>query len=158
MKNQILLFLILLCCSSSLVFSINLKKSNEKKSNSKIDEESKDAYSFGLGSDGGNRLLNPDVYVAPEFVDDLTKQNLHKYDKEEAVADEKESIKHYYDGELNLNQYRLICSNYITPKNCHSISHCGWCGSSNSCIEGTKAGPVEKCKDKKTFTYNYGIE
>eukprot|EP00340_Litonotus_pictus_P008555 CAMPEP_0170529604 /NCGR_PEP_ID=MMETSP0209-20121228/26556_1 /TAXON_ID=665100 ORGANISM="Litonotus pictus, Strain P1" /NCGR_SAMPLE_ID=MMETSP0209 /ASSEMBLY_ACC=CAM_ASM_000301 /LENGTH=221 /DNA_ID=CAMNT_0010821763 /DNA_START=1 /DNA_END=666 /DNA_ORIENTATION=+ len=119
--------------------------------------QQKDFYSFGLGSNGGHSLKNQDLYKKEfETVDNLNavRHKLKPTEKVESYAEEKESIEEYYNGEKNLNTFRLICRGFTDSKACHKISHCGWCGSSNSCVEGTPNGPVEDCKNKATYSYD----
>lgn len=52
----------------------------------------------------------------------------------------------YYDGTRHLNFYSSICANFNKNLDeCTKQENCGWCYSSNSCIHGTKEGPVDKC-------------
>lgn len=149
MKTSLLMFIIFnLLCSFFLYNSKSLKSKSQKK-----DDPPTDVYSFADGTDGGNNLRNDADYIKPTVVDDLKKEKLLDYDPESAVADEKESIKNYYDGEMNLNVVELRCHNFKSSKNCYNISHCGWCGSSNSCVEGNRDGPIGNCKDKHTYIF-----
>jgi hypothetical protein len=51
----------------------------------------------------------------------------------------------YYDGSNNLNVIKINCTIYSNPKVCLTHSHCGWCGSGNSCILGSNLGPQQTC-------------
>ena len=154
MKKTLSLFLIFNLVLI-LLLSINSKSlsKNGKAMKKQLEEQKTDVYSFGDGTDGGNSIRHNKNYVQPAFVENLKNEKLNTYEKETAEADEKESIKNYYDGESNLNTVEIRCHNYKTVGNCYTLSHCGWCGISNSCVEGTKNGPIGPCRDAKTYTY-----
>jgi len=71
-------------------------------------------------------------------------------------ANEVRSVeKFYYDGTENLgSSIHVNCDVYSTiPNQCVHNSHCGWCGSSNTCIPGTSRGPLANCL-RSTFLYS----
>lgn len=162
MKTSLIVFLMLIItCSLTLVEMKKSLRNSEKEQTleaSKQEVQVKNVYAFSNGSDGGNRLRDSSTYKIPEIVDNIDTSVSHEYEKESGEAVEKESVKNYYNGELNLNRVRVICKGYNSPSSCYSISHCGWCGSSNSCIEGTRHGPVERCANKDTYTYENNFE
>ena len=67
--------------------------------------------------------------------------------------DEIPSPTEFYDGSKNLNVIKVNCRLYANPKECLNHSNCGWCGSSNSCILGNKAGPQQACV-KNSYIYS----
>lgn len=156
MKNSFVVFLMLLIsCSNTISLSASTKNlkfnSNLKQELVQVDN----VYNFGDGSDGGNRLFNEANYKVPKMVEDLSKEKLtDDSDIIKGEVEEKESVKNYYNGELKLNKIRVLCKDYRSASGCYSISHCGWCGASNSCIEGTRNGPVERCSIKESYTYS----
>lgn len=157
MKTCLTLFTLLLIFSSISSY----KKSNLKKMSQIVESDFpddlvqvKDVFTFGDGTNGGYVIKNENNYISPTTVEDLSKEKLDNYVSEKAEINEKESIKNYYNGETKLNQIRIICRNFSSASGCLAISHCGWCGSSSSCIEGNEIGPVEKCSDKTTYSFH----
>ena len=84
--------------------------------------------------------------------------------------------KFYYDGTSNLSAIHINCSVLsLEPRSCvhngncgnylhfsykkwnilsrHSYLYLGWCGSSNTCVEGNSAGPLGNCL-RSTFLYS----
>lgn len=81
------------------------------------------------------------------FVPDSNNSN------DKTVPEEIPSEKEFYNGgnKLNIKIQQIGCSSYVR-NDCLTHSNCGWCGSSNSCIIGSRAGPLSPC-DKATFVY-----
>ena len=64
--------------------------------------------------------------------------------------------RHYYDGSINLAKRHAMvtCSlNTLDPQSCVSNPGCGWCGSSNTCVNATPLGPIDPCV-RSTFLYS----
>lgn len=76
-----------------------------------------------------------------------------QHDLLEAV-EEIPSVTTYYDGSLKLNSSIIDCKIFTNAHDCANNNVCGWCGSSKSCISGTKFGPLSNCIQS---TYLYGI-
>ena len=154
MKNSFVIFLMLLI---SFAYAISLSTNTKNlKSNNSLNQELvqvDNVYNFSDGSDGGNKLLNEANYKTPKIVSDLSSEKLTDDKELKGEVEEKESVKDYYNGELKLNRIRILCKDYKSASGCYSMSHCGWCGASNSCVEGTRNGPVERCAIKETYTY-----
>lgn len=52
----------------------------------------------------------------------------------------------YYDGSKKLNLFKVLCSSLSKHEEaCKSNINCGWCFSSNSCIQGNEQGAAEPC-------------
>ena len=51
----------------------------------------------------------------------------------------------YYDGSSKLNVIKVTCNIYANKLDCLRSSHCGWCGSTSSCVLGNNLGPLQKC-------------
>lgn len=52
----------------------------------------------------------------------------------------------YYNGTKNLKYFSSLCSKLNRLKEmCTKQDFCGWCYSSNTCIQGTKDGAVDDC-------------
>lgn len=52
----------------------------------------------------------------------------------------------YYNGTKNLKYFSSLCSKLNKMKDiCIKQDFCGWCYSSNSCVQGTKDGAVDDC-------------
>ena len=167
MKTSLTLFfsLIIILCAFNQIES--KKKNVGSKLNTKLKIKNKnhqepekqyDAYNFQKASDGGNKLRDMEGYNTPTFVEDINKSGIENFDAYKAkdtytISDEKPSLKNYYDGELNLTAARVVCGNFKIPKQCNTFNHCGWCGSSKTCIEGNKEGPIEPCNDRKSYLY-----
>lgn len=155
MKNSFVIFLMLLIsCSITFSKSKNTKNLKNKLNSNQELVQVDNVYHFSEGSDGGNKILNEENYKPPTLVEDLSKEKLTDDNVQQGEIEEKESVKEYYNGELKLNRIRILCKDYKSVSGCYSMSHCGWCGSSNSCIEGTRNGPVERCDNKTTYTYS----
>lgn len=72
------------------------------------------------------------------------------------TIDELPSTTDYYDGSNNLNVIKLNCRVNSGTADCLKQSSCGWCGSSNSCIQGNNLGPLQPClKSSYMFTAPY---
>lgn len=153
MKNSFVVFLMLLISCSITITSTKHLKAGLSADPELVQVDN--VYSFATGSDGGNRVFNEANYKQPTMVKDLSSEKLtDDSDVVKGEVEEKESVKTYYNGELKLNRIRVMCKDYKSASGCYSISHCGWCGSSNSCIEGNRKGPVESCANKETYTYS----
>lgn len=70
------------------------------------------------------------------------------------VADTAIHNKSYYDGSINLARKAVVRCNLdtINEAECTRKPGCGWCGQSNSCIEGSVLGPLAPCM-RGTFKY-----
>jgi len=118
--------------------------------------DSADHYTFGHATDGGHNLRSHTGYTSMKGTKNEI-NDINTLDKtietEKAFADEVQSVKEYYNGEKNLNSFKIICKELKNPKGCHDVTHCGWCGQTKSCVEGTKKGPIEDCSSS-TYSYN----
>lgn len=61
------------------------------------------------------------------------------------AVEEVPTTNEYYDGSLNLNKVKVQCTIYTSISDCTNESFCGWCGSTNGCVFGTKFGPQQPC-------------
>ena len=60
----------------------------------------------------------------------------------------------YYNGAEKLNAIKIMCQSYdMFPTTCVQNAHCGWCGSSNTCVAGTPRGPLGNCL-RNAFIFN----
>jgi hypothetical protein len=108
------------------------------------DDGNGDAYA--LGSNGGYSIKNESNYKTPTMVNYLDHTGAYVDAKrEQTVAEEKPSITEYYDGSRELNTFKVQCKLYSSLKDCTHHASCGWCGATNSCINGNQMGPREPC-------------
>lgn len=104
---------------------------------------------------GGNIELDDSKYVTAMTVNKLAEEVMPPVQQNllEAV-EEIPSTTTYYDGSLSLNSSKIDCQIFTNAHDCASNNVCGWCGSSNTCISGTKYGPLSNCVQT---TYLFGI-
>jgi len=90
-------------------------------------------------------VTNEKDFKTPSFVDKLPmRQPIDTGNPE--VIDEVPSLENYYDGSIGLKTSATFCQKFIDKAQaCMHQGNCGWCLSSNKCIPGTKAGPLEDC-------------
>ena len=104
------------------------------------------------------------TYRSPSYKDKVVKEktkfekgNIETIDEIVKISDKnsKESNDEYYNGSKHLTEYyHNICAGFTKePQLCAKQENCGWCYSSNSCIQGSKEGPVEKCLPRH-FNHN----
>jgi hypothetical protein len=84
-----------------------------------------------------------------ETIDEIVKIS-HKNKKEASDDDD-----YYYNGTRHLSEYyHNICAGFQKdPQLCASQENCGWCYSTNTCIQGSKDGPIESCLPRH-FNHN----
>lgn len=103
------------------------------------------AVSYGVAGNGGYVERAGVNYMKPEMVIKISDQIRPPTQGPLEAIDEIPSVTDYYDGGMKLNKVDVKCKLYANPTDCVHQSSCGWCGSTNSCIFGNNAGPLEPC-------------
>jgi len=85
-------------------------------------------------------------YKKPQIVDRLPQRVSLNSGKFESVEVANVGNIDYYDGSkrLNLDTQLSVCHT-LEKTECLRKNECGWCGSSNSCVNGTNLGPAGPC-------------
>lgn len=124
----------------SLLFSLSLCKN--LKESSTIESV---AYALGKSNTDQFYLNNQSGYRSVPYVDKLPPKTPITDGKVETV-DEITTESNYYDGTIGLKTTVTTCNMYTTqPQVCLHQGSCGWCGSSNTCINGNNLGPLAPC-------------
>lgn len=122
----------------------------------KAETEVIESTAFALGKVNTDQfyLSNSDKYRSVPYVDQLPPQTPIGDGKVEDVEVVESDI-NYYDGTLGFKTtITTVCGDYTTqPQVCVNQGSCGWCGSSNSCINGNNLGPLSPCI-KGTYVFN----
>lgn len=133
-------FLLFVFFFSNLNFSFSIKI--------KKDTGFIQATSYALAGDSRDTdfTKNGNHYRSVEIVDKLPPFKPISEGIIETV-DEIKSESNYYDGTKGLKTINLnLCDTYTTqPKLCVGQGSCGWCGSTNTCINGNNLGPLSPC-------------
>lgn len=86
-----------------------------------------------------------DDYSSPQIINHITEEPPIPTPGPLEAVEEVPTVNEYYDGALNLNKLKVNCLIITTVTECTRQSGCGWCGSGNGCIFGTKFGPLQPC-------------
>ena len=104
------------------------------------------AYSEGTGV-SGQFIQNSNLYKPVQIVDSLDKIKINAEPNPVETIDEIPSENVFYDGTVGMKTTHFnLCGQYTTkPQVCVAQGNCGWCSSSNTCIEGNQVGPLSPC-------------
>ena len=142
--------LFLLCFT---VFFINTLSKKIRKNHSTIESI---AYALGKTNTDQFYLNNKSKYRSVPYVDKLPQQGTPISDGLIETVDVIETDSNYYDGTIGLKTTTITrnCASFTyQPQMCLKQSSCGWCGSSNTCINGNNLGPLTPCiKNTYIFT------
>jgi hypothetical protein len=123
---------------------------NKEGVSSNTSSESVEAISYALAKEMKTDdfyIQNSKDYKAPQIVEKLPpKTDLNSGASAENAEEVPGAPEDYYDGTRGLKITRTECNQYTTqPEVCLHQGSCGWCGSSNSCIQGNNLGPLAPC-------------
>lgn len=149
MKKQYLILTLLI--GFSLSANLNSKGSLTLANNkAELSSEKNESYAYGLARAKKMEdfyVQNERSYGAPQIVEKLP-PSVPLSDGHVETIDEIPSStgNDYYDGSKGLKITVSTCNAYTSKREvCLQQGSCGWCGSSNSCIEGNNLGPLAPC-------------
>lgn len=153
----IALILSIIVSKSFLKNKKNTEKSSKEKINILAETYTNDNGKSSLAVTDANAQVaytggELEGYYTPRVVNHLQDEVLPNKVGPLEPSDEIPTPHDYYDGGLKLNVVNVKCNIYANKTDCIHNSYCGWCGSSNSCMFGTKFGPDQPCV-KSSFIF-----
>jgi len=159
--SDILTFLILfIFVASTIISKEQLKNEKIEKAGAGVktkyigESPHADAVNWGYANNDGYVLASNAGFVNPKIMGKIPQNLNQRYTGVMAEANGiKSGGKFYYDGTSNLSALHVNCNVMSTnPDACIHNSNCGWCGSSNSCVQGNNSGPLGNCL-RSTYLY-----
>lgn len=141
-------------CQALILILISIDSLNSLRLR-KAESEVIESTTFGLGKVNTDNfyLNNSNQFRSVEIFNKLP-PNYQQGEKIESDVEVIETDSNYYDGTIGFKTTtKVVCGDYTTkPQVCVNQGSCGWCGSSNSCINGNNLGPLMPCV-KGTYVF-----